>query len=235
MFDSDYLARKRGRFSGTDVSNGLPGLGVTGRNKDKELWYDNGTVILVAQGLEFRVYKGLLTDHSPIFKSMFSAPPSPDMMESDCPVSHLTDSSEDLRHILRVCVRDAHTSPYVHDHPSFDAISATIRLGQKYQMSQYVEYTLGYLKEHYTDDFDEWEDTNCSPPSFSPEHAIGVVNLARLIGADSLLPTALLVCCGLGKSLVNGFQRADGSREHLTLDDIGLFRGAQHDHPCGGL
>ncbi|KAM5539326.1 hypothetical protein V8D89_007017 [Ganoderma adspersum] len=225
VYDSNYLARKRGRLPETHSPNAPVSsdfLDVTGRQRDKVLWYEDGTVILVAQEVEFRVYKGLLADRSPVFKSMFASSPFLDNAVSDCPTFHLTDSPWDLRHMLRVCAPGAQLSPFHHDHPSFDVISATIRLGQKYQMSQLVEHAVDYLKEYYTDDFDEWDDTDCSPPGFSPEHAIGVVNLARLTGTDSLLPTALLACCGLGKPLVDGFERADGTREHLTLDDVGL-------------
>ncbi|KAI0690393.1 hypothetical protein C8T65DRAFT_587951, partial [Cerioporus squamosus] len=53
-------------------------------------------------------------------------------------------------------------------------------------------------------------------------HAIGVVNLARLTGYLSILPTALSVCTMLQKSIVHGFTRSDGVWEQpLTADDLG--------------
>ncbi len=68
--------------------------------RDAEYWLEDGTVILVARGVEFRVYKGVLSTHSPVFADMFSLP-QPDQSPSQCPVVHLDDSPEDLRYVLR--------------------------------------------------------------------------------------------------------------------------------------
>ncbi|EIW56916.1 uncharacterized protein TRAVEDRAFT_49725 [Trametes versicolor FP-101664 SS1] len=67
------------------------------------------------------------------------------------------------------------------------------------------------------------------PPGFEIEHAIGVVNLARLTDDVGLLLTALLVCCTNPEadSLIRGFEREDGLLEQLTLDDIGLCYAAK--------
>lgn len=86
------------------------------RARDEEFWYDDGTIILVAGNVEFRVYKGILAENSSVFRDMFSLPqppissgssdtPSPD---NGCPVVHLSDSPEDLRHILRVYTPKTH-------------------------------------------------------------------------------------------------------------------------------
>ncbi|RDX48943.1 hypothetical protein OH76DRAFT_614875 [Lentinus brumalis] len=51
--------------------------------------------------------------------------------------------------------------------------------------------------------------------------AIAMVTLARLTGADQLLPVALAECCELGADVVNGFEREDGTRDHLAPEDLG--------------
>lgn len=52
-------------------------------------------------------------------------------------------------------------------------------------------------------------------------HAIGVVNIARLVNCPSILPAALSVCCALPlRDCMRGFQRADGSYEKLTECDL---------------
>ena len=67
--------------------------------KDEEFWFDDGgTVTLVASGFAFRVYKGILATHSPVFADMFSLPQPPS--EADA-VVHLEDSAMELRHVLR--------------------------------------------------------------------------------------------------------------------------------------
>lgn len=74
--------------------------------RDEEFWYDDGTIILVAGGIEFRVYKGILAEHSTVFRDMFSFPQPPEAHPASgdppCPVVHVSDSPEDLRHVLRV-------------------------------------------------------------------------------------------------------------------------------------
>ena len=76
--------------------------------KDKEFWFNDGTVILVAQDVEFCIYKGILAEHSPVFSDMFSLPqPAKEQSNNGaiegprCPVVHLSDSPYDLRHVLR--------------------------------------------------------------------------------------------------------------------------------------
>ena len=77
--------------------------------KDSELWYEDGTITLIARNIEFRVYRGPLARHSPFFRDMLSMPQPPAALQfsvsepnAGCPVIHLTDSPEDLRHVLRV-------------------------------------------------------------------------------------------------------------------------------------
>ncbi|KAI1795362.1 hypothetical protein LXA43DRAFT_992451 [Ganoderma leucocontextum] len=90
-------------------------------------------------------------------------------------------------------------------------------------MSRLVQHTLEYLKDYYPrSSFDVWRKQTKGPPGFTARHAIGVVNLARLTGEDTLLPVALLTCCGLDEAIVRGCKREDGSREQLSLEDIGL-------------
>ena len=77
--------------------------------RDREFWYEDGNVILVAGHVEFRVFKGILADHSPVFKDMFTLP-QPDTAPSEtvaCPTVDLSDSPSDLRHILRFIIPKA--------------------------------------------------------------------------------------------------------------------------------
>lgn len=82
--------------------------------RDEEFWINDGTVILVATNVEFRIYRGLLSDHSPVFKSMFAEQhptrvvPIDEQQSITCPVIQLTDSPQDLRHILRAYISGTH-------------------------------------------------------------------------------------------------------------------------------
>lgn len=75
--------------------------------RDEDFWLEDGNVILVARNVGFKVYMGPLAAHSAVFKDMFSLPQPEhgDDVERDCPVIHLDDASEDVRHILRFLVQ----------------------------------------------------------------------------------------------------------------------------------
>ena len=80
----------------------------TPTTRDPEFCYPDGNIILVARAVEFRIYRGLLADHSPVFADMFSLPQPdgglPVTFEGEPPLAHISDSPEDLRHILRACM-----------------------------------------------------------------------------------------------------------------------------------
>ena len=77
--------------------------------RDQEFWYKDGTIILIAGDIEFRVYRGPLERHSPVFSDMLSMPQPPESgnkdkeknKENGCPIIPLSDSPQELRHLLR--------------------------------------------------------------------------------------------------------------------------------------
>ena len=101
--------------------------------------------------------------------------------------------------------------------PSFHALSACIRLGHKYQVDHIVDDAMAFIRKAYPKDFPSYLERTM----FRQEHAIGVVNLAHLVGATDVLPVAFLDCCALvSKNLVWGFLRPDGTREMLGPHDL---------------
>lgn len=82
--------------------------------RDDEFWFEDGNIMLIARDIEFRIYKGILAKHSSVFQDMFSLPTAvaPESSRDTaapadtCPVVHLSDSPEDFRHVLRVCMSD---------------------------------------------------------------------------------------------------------------------------------
>ncbi|KAI0351212.1 hypothetical protein OH77DRAFT_1411475 [Trametes cingulata] len=226
------LKRVRRDSDVSEATSVYTSVTIPKRTRDAVYWYKDGNIILVARNVDFRVFRGILADHSPVFDAMLSLPQPVEFAPSVgnpnalvgvfCPVLQLSDSPEDLRHILRMCIPKNGFSPYTFEAPSYDMVSAVTRLGHKYQMSKLIDSALGYLKRFYTDKLDVWEKgRSYNIPGFAPSHPIGVVNLARLVDEPSLLPTALLQCCSLGADIVKGFTREDGTHEQLSLEDIG--------------
>ena len=72
--------------------------------RSESLWYQDGNVILQAEGMQYKVYKGLLAQQSTIFKDMFSLPQPSETMNSDmvegCPVVHLSDAAGEVTFVL---------------------------------------------------------------------------------------------------------------------------------------
>ncbi len=91
-------------------------------------------------------------------------------------------------------------------------------------MEHVVQQALEYLTIYYRSDYQNFGRANAHiPPNFHAEHAVGVVNMARLVDKPSLLAVAMLACCQLeGPALVAGFVREDGTPEALTQEDLGL-------------
>ena len=80
--------------------NGVP---VVQRVKDSEFWLADGNLILATADVEFRVYQGILCQHSAVFHDMFALPQPPDapVSEDGIPIIEVSDRADDLRHVLR--------------------------------------------------------------------------------------------------------------------------------------
>lgn len=73
-----------------------------------ELWLKDGNVILQAENMQFKVYRGILSLNSTVFSDMFSTPQPPSGQEliEGCPIVHLSDTSADVTIMLEaICQR----------------------------------------------------------------------------------------------------------------------------------
>ena len=74
--------------------------------KHPDLWFDDGNVVLVAENTAFRLYRGLLTRQSEIFRDMFLMPQSEAIATETyegCPVVRMTgDGAEEWVDVLRI-------------------------------------------------------------------------------------------------------------------------------------
>ena len=72
--------------------------------QDAELWFDDGSVVVIAQQTAFRVHRGVLSRHSETFSGLFTLPQSPDPAAIEtldgCPVVRVPESSHDMKHLL---------------------------------------------------------------------------------------------------------------------------------------
>lgn len=70
--------------------------------RSSEFWYQDGTIIFVAQDTAFRIYRGLLAQHSIVFRGLFMVPQPEDAEQIDgCLVVRISDHPRDFEYMLR--------------------------------------------------------------------------------------------------------------------------------------
>ena len=75
---------------------------VSAFHRSVDIWFKDGNVVLVAQGVAFKVFGGILAQSSPVFADMFEFPQPAATAETmeGCSIVHMPDSAEDLRYLL---------------------------------------------------------------------------------------------------------------------------------------
>ena len=70
-----------------------------------ELYMSDGTMVLLAKDIVFRVYPGLLSKHSDVFGGMATLsecqPPNAEIYDG-CPLVRLSDDAQDLEYFLKM-------------------------------------------------------------------------------------------------------------------------------------
>lgn len=95
--DEPILKRKRAETSPEGAATSV----VPVRS---DIWYEDGNVILQAEGTQFKVHKSILAQSSSVFKDMFSFPQPPSVgteLVEGCPIVHLSDSAKDVNYVLQ--------------------------------------------------------------------------------------------------------------------------------------
>ncbi|KAI1795294.1 hypothetical protein LXA43DRAFT_992260 [Ganoderma leucocontextum] len=218
---------KRTRLSDREEGSGEspPPQSLSDLKHHDEFWFEDGNLILVARGVGFRIYRGLLASQSSIFADMFaSSSANADEVLDGCPVVHMSDSPCDLAHLLRVLLPKSQRTYYFNEAPpvrTFDEVFAVISLAHKYNIQDVEAQALNALRDNgFSSDF-----ALCSnldrQPRVTAINSIGVVILARLTDASTMLPLALFQCTIPGSvDIVRGWKREDGTVEHLSPEDL---------------
>jgi len=87
-----------------------PQIERTTVDRNEEFWFEDGTIVLLVAkeagegDTAFRIYKGLLARHSPVFSDLFAAVPQPEAEEQidGCPTVRISDPPEDVVRTLRL-------------------------------------------------------------------------------------------------------------------------------------
>ncbi|KAH9925125.1 uncharacterized protein B0H18DRAFT_877402 [Fomitopsis serialis] len=223
--DSSQPNRKRPRTD-SSVSANQSQQEETFRRDEQLSWYEDGNIIIVAQGIGFRLSKGLLAQNSQVFRDMLSLPQPSDASHVEtydgCPVVHVTDTVDELR-VLAMTVFNGFS--FVRNSGlSFDDVAMGIRVAHKYNIQGLLDRSLRILDQYYPSSYTSWDEAvTCLEDDWDPTRAITGVKLARLTGSMNMLPAALYMCCQLdGRVLLEGRNRPDGSVDTLSPEDLAL-------------
>ncbi|KAH9932274.1 uncharacterized protein B0H18DRAFT_904061, partial [Fomitopsis serialis] len=233
--------RKRPRVdSDLDAEEAKVAVTRTVPMQDEMIWFKDGNVTLEAGDIAFRVYGGLLARHSePLGKLIDEAPKSWQWLtglpvglwsHSRCTV-RLEDAPDEVRCLLRILIL---ADPFcgISTRMPFSDVAALVRLGHKYEIQHVLEEGLRRMKSCFSDSFEVWDKASKSGGntlmSFSEEDAIAAVNIARLTGATSMLPTAMYSCCQRTPEVItNGVPGPNGKIERLSPEDVLICLGAR--------
>ncbi|KAH9930228.1 uncharacterized protein B0H18DRAFT_1116924 [Fomitopsis serialis] len=182
------------------------------REREEDLWFDDGSVILVAQDREFRVHRSL---------------PSRDSLH-DCAVVLLSDDAGYLRSLLSVIYdRDFYKESSLDRmayHERVEISTGVMCLAHKYDMNDLFSEAYSRLQEIYP--MSLYTFTRLGHVHSDMHARIGgsaallrLTNAARAIPApelNTMLPTLFYLCAQLeDEVLLNGAPREDGTLERL--------------------
>jgi len=176
------------------------------------LWFDDGNMILVAGRTAFRLYQGILSLNSEVFRDMLVAPQLAIAERSDgCPVVHVSDSEEVLLRVLLILF-DSKNAPGFKPSLPFATVSAMLQTGTQYQINHLRVDAIARLQGLLPERLDDFHNFfSASSPKFDHGHVfpddsvqimgeepIAVIQLARTYSVPSFLPPAFYLAVHLG-------------------------------------
>ncbi|KAJ7638481.1 hypothetical protein FB45DRAFT_903008 [Roridomyces roridus] len=186
---------------------------ITKRSPD--VWFDDGTIILEAQGTQFKVFKGILAANSTIFNDMLVVG-SNDTSDDGCPVVNVYDDPLDLKHFLQAIHRVGYYDPA--ETTDFLLIAAILRLSTKYNVDSLRRRSLNHIASLYPTTLQEWEIRKDTAMEVFNARPFAVLLLAKETRHHALLPASFYLCADSIEinDILDGVSSIDG--KHLELD-----------------
>ncbi|KAF7362313.1 BTB domain-containing protein [Mycena venus] len=174
-----------------------------------EIWYDDGSVVLQAQQLQFRVHWAVLAQHSPFFREMRGLPQPPDQPSVEgCPIVELSDDVVDVEFLLKAL----YTPTFLCQTAlPLQAIAALIRVGRKYEFRELFDLAVARLTFEYPATLDEYDklfiNWRYTPTRIVPHDGLqfDIISLARENNIVSVLPLCILSCGSVGTRRLTGW------------------------------
>jgi len=184
--------------------------------KHEALWFEDGNIVLIAEDTAFRVYRRILSSHSPVFRERLAS--LKHKSESDlrsqmegCPVLHVDDRADDFALFLKII---------------FDG--ASVWLGSrlsKYQVAALLDGGMDRFRSRLPSLIHLWDRRMHCFDANLPSDSISMANVARQLNEPDLYLRALYECCHIPNDVLI---RGD-SHGTLCVDDlIAVLNTKQH-------
>ncbi|KXN83434.1 hypothetical protein AN958_01448 [Leucoagaricus sp. SymC.cos] len=187
----------------------------------RDVWFDDGNLILQTDDALFRVYSGLLAARSSVFKDMlaFPAPPEGNLSHDGCPVVRIYDSTEDVRYFLNG-IFDSGYFEAPPSHTELCIVAGMLRLSTKYDVQYLRRRALQHLAATFPVTLDAWhkrDKTRTIPPVDNTPFA--ALQLAREFDLSWIVPS-IMYCIG-SHPLIKSIEGAEwcGQKLRLSGDD----------------
>ncbi|KAF8584677.1 hypothetical protein K439DRAFT_1410929 [Ramaria rubella] len=173
------------------------------------LYLPDGTVVLLAEGVLFRVYGGLLARHSEVFRSMFSLSshlPSNAEQHDGCPLVRLKDTPKDLEYFLNVLLDGINYFVDCDQILQYPAMAAMLRLSTKYIVPTLRSRVIAHFERVIPTSFEkmvtpgpktEFDKMFGSTALPGKPLTVDILELFRECGVEKLLPWAFHYVAGL--------------------------------------
>ncbi|EPQ50350.1 hypothetical protein GLOTRDRAFT_97076 [Gloeophyllum trabeum ATCC 11539] len=204
-----------------------------GLQKYEDLWYEDGTIVLQVGNTLFRVYRGVLAEHSSTFRDMFAIP-QPDEIDSyeECPLVALHDHASEMIHFLLAIFKPGYFEQASTTSRPF--IISVLRLATKYNAAVLRSRIISLLTSYYPSTLEAWENRASSPVAhLFTDGDFMAAYMALTCNITTILPASLYCCCMRypTSSLLNGFKAAPPSGKikaacRSTLNSRDFFKKA---------
>jgi len=191
--------------------------------RHEDLWFDDGNIVIIAENIGFRVYRGILSKKSELFKDLFTLP-QPEGSEAidGCPVVRLQDSAADWGRFLSALFDGARMWKN-NKYNCWSLTRSIIDISNKYQIDDLRDEAAERLRERFPDQIEDWDklyDTDADMLGKLSD-VISMANAARLLELHDVHARALYDCAQLTTDkLLLGVENEDGVREVLCTDDL---------------
>ncbi|KDR77707.1 hypothetical protein GALMADRAFT_1326574 [Galerina marginata CBS 339.88] len=154
------------------------------------IWFDDGSIILQAAKVQFRVHKSVLSRNSSVFGDMFNVPQPQDEPTIDgCAIVHVSDDAEDWKNVFEILYDNVKAYKSTDD-ISFSLLKSMLRLGKKYEIDHLQAEGMNRLKKELPVTLDLWNEKYENPIRNGTFNILDVINLLLELGIKSLLPVA---------------------------------------------